>query len=124
MTHSRPYRPQLIHSSSWKTIEGFYAELAMSGHQIEPLLELVKCIRETELQHRLYGFTSMTRLIISIYEELEWEREALHVAFNPATREWHFTYYAKPFRPAEYERVYAEALGIEKFRQVIRYLCW
>ena len=63
-------------------------------------------------------------LIISIYENLEYEKEALHITFNSNSNEWHFRYFAVPFKDPEFVRTYTANVGIEKFDSFIKMIKW
>ncbi len=88
------------------------------------IAELVRHIRRLGLDQRLFGYSSMGKLVVSIYEPIEWNREALHITFNFATQKWYFAYYALPFREPEFERGYPAEQGIEKFDSFIEMIKW
>ena len=118
------YKPQLTKSRSWREIESWYLELIEEGLKYEPMLKLVNHIQITNLDKRLYAFTSLHKLVIGIYDEIEWNKEALHIEFDTETRKWFFEYRSKPNEPVEFERSYNESLGIEKLEQFINYINW
>jgi len=66
----------------------------------------------------------MGKLIISIYDEIEWNREALHIELNRPIPSWDFRYFSKPNEPSEFERRYSTDLGIKKFDGFIRMIRW
>ncbi len=88
------------------------------------MFNLVKHIRATGLDERLYAYTSHDVLVVGIYDVMEHTREALHVRFDPNQLEWHFDYYAKPFLGAEVSKTYKDDVGIKKFDDFIGYLKW
>jgi len=118
------YKPTRIKSRSWEDIESWYLELIEDGLNYEPLLDLVKHIKNTSLDKRLLAYTSMHKLVIGIYDEIEWDREALHIEFDIGTKKWFFKYRSKPNQPIAFDRIYNEDLGIEKFEQFIKYIKW
>jgi len=118
------YNPTYTKSRGWDEIEHWYIELIEHGLTLEPMLDLVKHIRSSKLKIRLYAYTSMHKLVVSIYEQIEWNREALHIEFDLETRNRFFKYWSKPFAESEFERKYSEELGIEKFDQFINYIKW
>jgi hypothetical protein len=120
----KKHNPPLTPARSWASIEKGYADLIEHGLKLEPMLALVQHIQSTQLSERLYAYTSMHKLVIGIYPEIEWNREALHIEFDINTRKWYFRYYAKPFEPIEMERSYNENAGIEKLDQFIRFIRW
>lgn len=88
------------------------------------MLQLVKHIISTKLSDRLFAYTSMHKLVVSIYKPIEWNREALHIEFDVLDNKWHFKYYSKPKEPVEFERNYAPEKGIEKFDAFIKLIKW
>ena len=118
------YRPQNAIIVPWNKIEEHYDDLISYGWRGEPILSLVKFIQTENLDKRLFAYTSMDMLIITIYNPAEWNREALHIEFNNYSRRWHFEYFPKPNEPTEMERYYPEELGITKFCQFIEMLRW
>jgi len=117
-------RTQLVQSISWQEIEKGYTELIKNGLTIMPMLDLVMHIQKTGLSNRLFASMSMQKLVIGIYEELEWNNETLHVEFSNQERKWLFTYYSGSSKSINYNRVYNEEQGIEKFDQFISNINW
>ena len=120
----KKYNPQLTKSISWEEIEKGYLQLIEHGLKFEPMLNLVNHIQNSNLNERLFAFTSMHKLVVGIYDEIDWNREALHIEFDSETRKWLFKYRSKPFEPIDFERTYDEELGIEKFDQLIKNIKW
>lgn len=89
-----------------------------------PMLDLVMHIQKTGLSNRLFASLSMQKLVIGIYEELEWNNETLHIDFSSQERKWFFTYYSGSSKSVNYHRVYGEEQGIEKFDQFISNINW
>jgi hypothetical protein len=107
----------------WPDIEQHYID-SNNRSQLDPLLQLVRHIIATKLSDRLFAFTSMYKLIVGIYDPMEWNREALHIEFDGQTQKWLFRYYPTPNRPVEFERQYAADKGIEKFDNFIKMMKW
>ena len=85
---------------------------------------MVKHIRTSGLQDKLYGVTSMDKLIISNYTPLDMMQDCLHITFDLRANKWNFEYHSKPFLKPEFVRTYAEDKGIEKLNQFIEYIKW
>lgn len=118
-------KPQTARVIPWLDIEHRYADLIDDhGWRIEPLYELVKHIRKAKLSERLFAFTSMDRLVIGIYDPMEWNREALHVEFDDRRQTFNFSYYSMPDVPVEFERQYPAEEGINKFDMFIKLMKW
>jgi len=124
MKRTQKYKPQYAQSRDWKEIESWYLELIESGLDYRPILNLVKYVQSTELKNRIFAFTSMHKLVVGIYEKIEWNSEALHIEFEISARKWFFKYHPKPFEPLEIEKTYSEEQGLEKFQNIIKYLNW
>ena len=118
------YKPKYNKSKSWLEIENWYVELIEHGLKFEPMLKLIQHIRNSNLNERLFAYTSIHKLVIGIYDEIEWNREALHIEFDTDNRKWFFKYLSKPYEPIEFERTYNEGLGIEKLEQFIKNINW
>lgn len=117
--------PQTAKVVAWSDIERRYADLINEhGWRIEPLYELVKHIRHTRLSERLFAFTSMDKLVVGIYDPMEWNRETLHVEFDDEEQRFTFSYYSMPNAPVEFERRYPAGKGIEKFDKFIEAVKW
>jgi len=108
----------------WEEIEDRYKDLIAHNWLVEPMLNLVQFIINNGYDQKLYGYTSLDRLVITIYDPAESHRESLHIQFNQHTRQWHFEYHSKPYERVEKERYYTEEQGIEKFCQFIEWLKW
>ena len=118
------YKPQTVNVRPWSDIEQHYLDLNNLGWQLEPLLHLVRHIIATKLSERLFAFTSMDKLVVGIYDPMEWNREAIHIAFDGQSQKWFFKYHPKPNEPLEFERQYPADKGIEKFDNLIKILKW
>ncbi|MBX2956290.1 MAG: hypothetical protein KF846_09045 [Cyclobacteriaceae bacterium] len=119
------YKPQTAKARPWDDIEEHYVDLNKHGWGHERLLELVKRIKSSGLRDRLFAYTSIDKLVVSIYDPIEWNREALHIQFDRQNQRWTFEYYAKPpgTKP-ESERQYSSDLGIDKFFKFIEGIKW
>ena len=109
-------------AQTWDDIENRYIN-DWEGQHVE-LLELIRHIKNSELSEKLFGSTSMDKLVVSIYDPLDYRRESLHITFDLVDRKWHFVYYAKPFADAEFIKIYNEDKGIEKFDNFIKMIGW
>ncbi|NOT50971.1 MAG: hypothetical protein HOP10_06815 [Chitinophagaceae bacterium] len=118
------YKAQTATVRPWAEIEQNYISLKNTDWQIDPLLQLVRHIIETNLCNRLFAFTSHDKLVVGIYDPMEWNREALHIEFDGQTQKWFFKYYPKPNEPIEFERKYTADKGIEKFDKFIKMMKW
>lgn len=116
--------PLMIQPRSWQDIEDFYVDLTNQGWKHERFVELIQHIRATKLADRLFACTSMYKLLVSIYNPIELQRETLHLTFDIHEQLWHFCYYAVPMREAEFQRRYSAELGVEKFEQFISMIRW
>lgn len=118
-----PYKPPfLAKARPWSDIEQYYFD--RFGGQHANLLELVRHIKNSDLSKRLFAFTSMDKLVISIYESVDIFVEALHITFDIQSDKWHFEYYAQPFKDPEFVRTYSADKGIEKFDNFIKMIKW
>ena len=110
--------------TSWAAIEQHYIDLNNHGWGHNRLLELVRHIKSSDLSKRLFAYTSLDKLIITIYETIEPKREALHIEFDRELQKWSFKYYSKPDKSIEFERQYKADMGIEKFESFIKIINW
>ena len=124
MTEKKKHNPQYAESRDWNEIQEWYMELTETNAGFEPILNLVKHINESEFQNIIYAYTSVHKLVIGIYDLIEWNSEALHIEYDLASEQWFFKYHPKPFEPVEFERKYPKDLGMVKFNNIINYLNW
>jgi hypothetical protein len=108
-------------AQTWDSIENRYTD---RGDKHTRLVELIRHIKDSGLSQRLFGFTSMDKLVVSIYDPLNYTKESLHITFDSVNRKWHFEYYAQPFADPEFVRIYDEEKGIEKFDNFIKMIKW
>jgi len=110
---------------SWDEIERFYRDLISHQWQVDDIIPLIQFIRDNnDLNQRLFGCTSLDRLIVSIYNPIELQREALWIEFDKERKLWNFKYYPHPFHEPEHERYYPGELLIEKFQSFVDKLKW
>ncbi len=117
------YKAQTATVNSWDEIEEHFTKW-FQGQYKDNVVELVKHIKSSDLSHRLFGFTSMNKLVIGIYNPMEWNREALHIEFDIEAQKWWFKYYPKPNESVEFEKTYPADKGIEKFDNFIKLIKW
>lgn len=84
---------------------------------------LVRHIRETGMADRLYACLSLDRLVISIYEDIAFDREAIKIRFDLQSDTWELSYLSQPSAP-EVSRTYAKEAGFAKFDTFISMLRW
>lgn len=118
------YNPQTTKAQLWNDIEAHYINLNEHGWGHDKLPALVKHIISTDLSNRLFAYTSLDKLVISIYEGIHWNREVLYVEFDRTTQKWGFKYFSKPFQDAEFIRQYDADKGIEKFDSFVNMIKW
>jgi hypothetical protein len=116
------YQYSSFKSQPWEKIEHFFRFFFDAPR--EKMVELVEHIRSTGLDKRLFGGTSLDRLIISIDDNIDRYKDALHIRYDMAANLWRFEYFAKPFQDAEFVRTYPSDIGIEKFDNFIRLIGW
>ena len=119
---NQKYQSWNAKAQSWDYIESRYINDWDGKH--ERLLELVRYIKHSDLKDRIFGSTSMDKLVISIYDPLDYRKEALHITFNLSNKQWIFEYIAMPFQEPEFVRTYEEDKGIEKFEKFIQMIKW
>lgn len=111
----------------WNEIEDYYRKL-FNGAHLE-ILQLIKHISKSNLSTKLFAYTSMDKLVISIYEKIDPMKEALHISFDLKTSKWVFAYYGGPLygqssTEPEFYRVYEKGAGIEKFDKFLERIGW
>ncbi|MBX3241367.1 MAG: hypothetical protein KIT80_17790 [Chitinophagaceae bacterium] len=117
------YKPQTATVRPWDDIEEHFTKWFQGQYQ-DNIATLVKHIKMSGLSQRLFGYTSMDKLVVGIYNPMEWNREALHIEFDVEGQKWFFKFYPKPNKPAEFERQYPADKGIEKFDNFIKMVKW
>ena len=122
MSPLQKYHSWAAKAQTWEYIENRH--ITDWGSKHTKLLELVRHIKNSDLSQRLFGSTSMDKLVVSIYDTLDYRKEALNITFNTHTSEWHFEYFAMPFQDPEFIRTYSEDKGIEKFDNFIKKIGW
>lgn len=107
----------------WHEVHDFFLN-NFSGTYCTNIAKLVGHIIDSGYSQRLNACTSVDRLLISIYDPIEYNRETLHVSFDRVSQRWSFNYYAKPFQQADFSRNYSSEHGIEKFDNFIKMIAW
>ena len=123
MPHIHKYQPKNCKVRSWDEIEASFNSWFGEQHK-DNIAELVRHIKATGLAQRLFGTTSMNKLIIGIYDPIEWDRETLHVTFDTDQNKWHFVYHSLPTHPPQFVRTYPAEKGIEKFDSFLKMIRW
>lgn len=120
---AQKYIPRYAKARPWNEIESHYIQLNKHGWHLEEMSNLVRFIKE-KYDFKLFGYTSMDKLVVSIYEKIEYNREALHISYSDQNKEWTFEYYEKPFTENKFLRHYSADNGIEKFESFIQLIKW
>jgi hypothetical protein len=107
----------------WGDIERYTDWVYVDKLDLMPMLNLVCYIQENDFSSRLFAYTSVTRLIVSIYNPIEHNTEALHIEYNQVLKNFSFTYYSKRFEKP-FSRVYPEDVIENKFGAFIRLIRW
>lgn len=68
-----------VKARSWDEIERRYTDLNNNGWGHDRLLKLVQHIKSTEVSNRLFAYTTLDKLVISIYEVID---EILYLIFD------------------------------------------
>lgn len=100
---------------AWDDIEADYVKWFSDAH-VE-MIKLVRHIKESGLSSRLFAYTSMDKLVVSIYENIDPFKESLHITYDLNSNEWNYKYYGGPLYGQregnpEFERVYRKEIGI------------
>jgi hypothetical protein len=66
----------------------------------------------------------MYTLVISVYDNIDPRKETLHIIFDLNSNEWHFKYFAVPFKDPEFVRTYPVEIGIDKFDNFLKMTDW
>jgi hypothetical protein len=107
---------------SWEYLENRF--ITGWGGDRSPMLQLVKHIKDTGLSNRIFGSTSMAKLIISNCDPIDFRKEALHITFDLEKKLWHFEYHEQPHQIPVFIRNYPEDTGLKKFDDFIKMICW
>ncbi len=114
----------ISNAKPWDSIIDFYEELQLKGIDQAPMLALLHHIKDTYLSERLFAYTSLMSLVVSIYNPIEHFREALHINFDQTERKIHFKYYSLPFTKPTFIREYKEDEIITKFDSFVKFVRW
>ncbi|MEP6901688.1 MAG: hypothetical protein ABJA66_08060 [Actinomycetota bacterium] len=120
---TKKYIPETAKARSWNEIEEHFTKWFDEVYT-DNIAKLAQHINSSELSERLFAYTSMDKLVVSIYNPIEWNREALHITFDQHIQNWTFEYYTKPFQKTEFIRHYPAEKGIEKFDKFIKMIKW
>lgn len=115
---------------SWEYIAATYQGLNNHGWGHERMLELVQHIVSSGASTRLFAYTSLDTLHVSIHEPLE-NSETLRIRFDHQKQFFCFEYFASDVEgklygqeQPEFHRQYPAEAGIEKFDQFLRWIYW
>ncbi len=128
MSKQIPYEPPwYADARPWDEIEEHYIKW-FQGLHVE-MVRLVRHIKESGLSTRLYAYTSMDKLVVSVYDKLDPLKESLHLTYDLETSKWIFEYYGGPLYGQhetipEFYRVYDKELGIGKFDTFVERIGW
>lgn len=119
--------PWWAKAKQWSEINEYF-EKYFGGLHTE-MIKLIEHIQKSGLSKRLFAYTSMDKLIISIYEDIDPLKESLHITFDLKENHWIFEYFGGPLygqiedKP-EFYRVYNKEQGIEKLESFISKIGW
>ncbi|TGD79875.1 hypothetical protein [Hymenobacter wooponensis] len=112
-----------VHARPWSDIEAHY----LHWEEGKELLNVVRYWRANGTAERLYAYTSMYWLVVSLYEQIEPHREALHIRREHTATDgyqWELTYYARPDLEAEFVRRYPAGTLREKLDTFLHNIRW
>lgn len=113
---------RLNNAQSWDYIENRFR--TDFGETHVKMVQLIQYMRDSGISERLFGYSSMDKLVISVYEKIDPAKEALHITFDSETNRWHFQYFAVPYKDPEFVRDYQADKGIEKLNSFLNYINW
>ena len=108
---------------SWDDLVKFYRGLVEDGWQLNPIVELIQHIKTQNYSNHIFGATSVHYLIISIYEEIELNREMIKIGVE-SNSQYRIQYFSKPFMEATIVMEVQQSELKEKFDNIIRNLRW
>ena len=110
---------------SWGSIVKYYESLVDHKWDIEPMVKLVKHI-VAAYSNMLCALTSLDKLIISIYENIDRQSESLHIAYGRDAKKFCFSYFGgnSASKQPEWERTYDAEIGIKKFDDFTKIINW
>jgi hypothetical protein len=117
------YKSSIIKPRQWGEIESFYQYWKNINPNFEEMVDLVGFIKNSELSEKLYGYTSLNNLGISIYNPIVPRKEVLFISFDASANLWNFEFQSEQFLKAEHLRSYEDNL-IEHFNHYINLLKW
>jgi hypothetical protein len=112
----------LTKARPWSEIEAHY----LNWEEGKELLEVVRHLRANGTAERLFAYTSLYNLVISLYDQIEPHRETLHIRWEPTkiADRWELIYYARPDLDAEFIRRYPAGALQEKVDAFLRNIRW
>ena len=121
---TRKHHPLIAKIVSWDEIEKRYADLVLHGLHFHNMIRLIQHVKNNGVNKRLFAYTSMHKLVVTIYDPAEVNREALHIELNPHTMRWCFEYRPKPYEPVEMTRYCDDDELITRFSRYVEMLKW
>lgn len=118
----RKYHPWSAKAQSWDYIENRF--LTDFGGVYVRMVELVRHIKNSDLSKRLFGSTSMNKLVVSNDDPIDYRKDSIHITIDLNKNVWHFEYCAIPFKEPEFVRTYSADKGIEKFDNFVKMIRW
>jgi hypothetical protein len=109
-------------AQTWEYIQNRF--ISDFGDRHFKMIELIQHIINSGVAGRLFAYSSIDKLVISVYETIDPSKDALHITFDLVADKWHFVYFAKPFTYPEFDRMYPSAHGIEKFDNFLDMIRW
>ena len=119
---NQKHQPWNTKAQTWEYIENRYTT-DWHGYHTQ-MLQLVRQIKNLDLSKRIFGSTSMDKLVIGNCDPLDYRKEALHITFDLDKRLWHFEYKEQPYQAPKFVRDYPEQAGLEKFDNFINMIRW
>jgi hypothetical protein len=113
----------LIKARQWSEIEAHY----LGWEEGKEILEVVRYLRANGTAERLFAYTSLYNLVISLYDQIEPHRESLHIRREingVGGYYWELSYYARPDLESEFVRQYPAGTLCEKLDAFLRYIRW
>jgi hypothetical protein len=95
-----------VESRSWPEVVRFYRDLlSHHGWKIEPMLQVVEQIANSQFAAGLFPYTSMFTLCIARRRDPRMFHEELRITFDPTGNEFQFEYWSDPsMKPGPWKR--------------------
>jgi hypothetical protein len=113
-----------VQSRPWDAIEAHFLDLIEHGFKHERFVELIRHVKSSGLSQRIYGVTSLDRLLIGATENIDFDKDNLHITFDREKEEWSFEYYSIPYRQPEYSRKFPAEDGCRRLDRFIKMIGW